>query len=359
MISDTSSSEKPEFCWPSRRGSTTVCVAADTHGQECGHDRTDRRGTGVNRTLGRLGVAIVVHWDVSDPSPAGSGVLVDTVSILSRQRSGLRVWHESEWCSTRNGSRSTKWECDRRQIRNRARVVVPTDARLDSGRRAIVVRCETRSRWLARQPGENGSRHDGFRISRPLSGFGLSLAVKRSARSTIEDLAGATVLAQMEQLSHLQRRQGKQKREDANDRWEGPSRRPVWRQRCSLIEFEPVRCTVRPHVAERGSITRTRATPPRKCQLESSAHWAPTARTPPANALQRVWRALKRDWSRAFGAAVDPSRLTGRRPLDWTAPVGSSSGKQNFPGKSKRRRRVQARSQPPGLPIGALGGGER
>lgn len=40
MISDTSSSEKPEFCWPSRRGSTMVCVAAETHGQEHGHDRT-------------------------------------------------------------------------------------------------------------------------------------------------------------------------------------------------------------------------------------------------------------------------------------------------------------------------------
>lgn len=153
-------------------------------------------GAGVNRTLGRLGVAIVVHWDVSDPSPAGSGVLVGTVSILSRQRSRLGVWHESEWCSTRNGSRSTKWECDRRQIRNRARVVMPTDARLDrlswSGAR------RDRGGWQGSR-GRMGVVNDGFRISRPPSGFGLSLAVKRSARSTIEGLAGATVLAQMEQ----------------------------------------------------------------------------------------------------------------------------------------------------------------
>jgi hypothetical protein len=40
-----------------------------------------QEGAGFNRTLGRLGVPIVVHWDVSDPSPAGRGVLVDTVQF--------------------------------------------------------------------------------------------------------------------------------------------------------------------------------------------------------------------------------------------------------------------------------------
>ena len=84
MMSETSSSEKPEFCWPSRRGSTTVCVAAETHGQEHGHDGTRadwRSGAGVNQTLSRLGVAIVIHWGGSDPFPAGRGELVNTIQV--------------------------------------------------------------------------------------------------------------------------------------------------------------------------------------------------------------------------------------------------------------------------------------
>lgn len=129
--------------------------------------------------------------------------------------------------------------------------------------------------------GRMGVVNDGFRISQSSpSGFGLSLAVKRSARSTIQGLAGATVLAQMEQLSHLQRRQWKQKRKtqttggkDRVDGQSGGSGVHSWSSSPSGAPF-------RPHLAERGSITRTRATPPRKCELESSVHWAPTARPP-------------------------------------------------------------------------------
>jgi hypothetical protein len=44
MMSETSSSENPEFCCPSRRGSTTVCVAAETYGQEHGLSWQDKRG---------------------------------------------------------------------------------------------------------------------------------------------------------------------------------------------------------------------------------------------------------------------------------------------------------------------------
>lgn len=207
---------------------------------------TGQEGDRSQSNLGSVGSRHSRPLGGFKPVPRGERRTGRHGSMLSRQRSRLRVWHESrEWCSTRNGSRSTKWECDRRQIRNRAKVVVPTDARLDSGHRAIVVRCETRSRWLARQPGENGSRQR--RISNQ-SVVSLRVRVEfgREAQCAVNNPRpcrgnrarpnGAAVPPATTAVEA--------KAKDANDRWEGPSRRQVWRQRCSLLEFEPVRCTV-------------------------------------------------------------------------------------------------------------------
>jgi hypothetical protein len=111
---------------------------------------------------------------------------------------------------------------------------------------------------LARQPEENGSRHDGFRI-RTAVGLGLSSAVKRSARSTIEGLAGATVLAQMEQLVPPGTTASGSKSERTLQR-AGTAWSTVSLEAVVFTSGDRARQVHRPHLAERG-ITRTRRLP--------------------------------------------------------------------------------------------------
>lgn len=275
---------------------------------------TGQEGDRSQSNLGSVGSRHSRPLGGFKPVPRGERRTGRHGSMLSRQRSRLRVWHESrEWCSTRNGSRSTKWECDRRQIRNRAKVVVPTDARLDSGHRAIVVRCEKRSRWLARQPGENGSRQ------RPISNQSV---VSRRVRVELgrEAVRGQQSKALPGQPcspkwsscptcnygsgSKNERRKRQVGRTESTASLEAAVFTPGVRAR-------QVHRSV--HIWRRGA-----ASPGLGRRLPENVSWSPrfTGRPlreppPPANALQRVWQALNRDWSRALGGAVDLSRPPG------------------------------------------------
>lgn len=56
-MSETSSSEKPEVCWPSRSASTTVCVAvrkSQSVSQPANQEHMHNQRNGKERTLSRL-----------------------------------------------------------------------------------------------------------------------------------------------------------------------------------------------------------------------------------------------------------------------------------------------------------------
>lgn len=65
IMSEMSSSEKPEFCWPNRRGSTTVCVAAHAcFSQKTTHKQFLVQCKRDGRTLSRLRkIPAGIHWE--------------------------------------------------------------------------------------------------------------------------------------------------------------------------------------------------------------------------------------------------------------------------------------------------------